>query len=101
MVIRQGTTPTHTFTVPIITGDLKVVHIAYAQNSQVLFVKDTESVKMGANELSVTLTQDETLQIDPRRNVEIQVRVVTLDGTAMASDIITVPADRVLECEVL
>ena len=101
MAIRQGTTPTHTFTVPFDTSDLKTVHIAYAQCEQVLFVKSGEDITLGGNTIVTTLTQEETLKINPSKVVAIQVRVVTHANDALASDIMLVSAEWCLEKEVL
>lgn len=39
----QGTTPTHTFTMQIPADTIKRIRIVYAQNKEVLFVKEKES----------------------------------------------------------
>jgi NAD-dependent DNA ligase len=101
MAIRQGTTPTHTFNLPFDVSTLKVISIAYGQKTDVLFVKRLEDMTVDGSTVRVTLTQKDTLKMDPRRDVEIQVRVVTHNDEALASDIFTVPIDRVIECEVL
>ena len=101
MAIRQGTTPTHTFNLPFDISLLKIVSIAYAQNRKVLFVKRLPDLEVNGATMSVTLSQADTLQVDPNREVEVQVRVVTHNDEALASDIFTMSAERVLECEVL
>lgn len=101
MAIRQGTTPTHTFTVPIDTSTLKTVHIAYAQNEQVLFVKRDNDVTLQGDKIITTLTQQDTLMLKPEEVVAIQVRVLTHAGDALTSDTIFKSVEECLEKEVL
>lgn len=100
-IIRQGTTPTHTFTVPFDTSTLKAVRIVYAQCDKVLFVRTGDDIKMGQNTIITTLTQEETLEIDPKKVVQIQVRVLTNSDDSLASDVMLVSAAKCLEQEVL
>lgn len=101
MAIRQGTTPTHTFTIPFDTSLLKTVHIAYAQCDEVLFVKSDDDITLDGNKIITTLTQEETLRLDPTKVVAIQIRCLTYKGDAPASDIMLVSVDKCLEKEVL
>ena len=101
MAIRQGTTPTHTFTIPFDTSKLRTVHIAYAQCDELLFVRSGDQITLNGNTITTTLTQEETLMIDPDKIVSIQVRVVTDADDALTSDIILVSAAKCLEKEVL
>lgn len=101
MAIRQGTTPTHTFTVPMDTSNFKTVHIAYAQCNEVLFIRQDTDITLNGHTISTTLTQEETLMIDPDKVVAIQIRVVTYAGNALASDIMIVSADMCLEKDVI
>ena len=99
--MRRGTTPTHTFTIPFDTGAIEKVRVVYAQSDMVKIVKRECDVEMEGNVISVTLTQAETLRLDCKLQTEIQLRVVTLAGEALASDIITVSTGRCLSDEVL
>lgn len=97
----RGTTPTHSFTLPFDTRLLSCVRIVYAQKGNVVFVKTGENVTLRENTIETTLTQEETLSLNCTSPVEIQVRVLTDDGTAMNSDIVLVPVSRCLENEVI
>lgn len=48
------------------------------------------------NEITVTLTQDETLQFY-KGNTEVQVRIRTTDGLAYATDIATLDVEKILK----
>lgn len=99
--MKRGTTPTHTFTIPFDVDMISCVRILYAQDEQVKLVKTGDDVAMSGNAVSVKLTQEDTLLLECKKSVEIQIRVLTVDGDAVNSDIIRVPVERCLENEVL
>jgi hypothetical protein len=99
--MRQGTTPTHTFTLPFSVDNVSEVLIVYAQHDKEILRKTTAHCRMEGNALSFDLTQKETLAFDCSKKVQIQVRVLTTDSKALASDIITVDVAKCLSNEVL
>lgn len=99
--MRRGTTPTHTFTLPIDTALLKTVRVIYAQMGRVILVKTGDDLTLDGYEIRTTLTQPDTLAFNCSKPVEIQVRALSKFDEAMNGDIIQVPVDRCLEDEVL
>lgn len=99
--MRRGTTPTHTFTLPFDVSMISKLHIIYAQNEQVVLTKSESDATLDGNTVVVKLSQEETLLFDCKRNTEVQVRVLTLGGEAITSDIIRVATERCLENEVI
>lgn len=100
--MRRGTTPTHTFDIsPIEASVLSKVKITYAQGNTVVLVKRTEDCTLEGNTIKLTLTQEETLKFDHKKLVEVQVRVLTAGGDALASYIHNVTVGRLLDEEVL
>jgi hypothetical protein len=99
--MMQGTTPTHIFKLPFDVSAVKAVQIIYAQNDTEVLTKDINDCELEGNTISTKLTQDETLQLDHRYNVQIQIRVLTAADDALASDVICVKCDRCLSDEVL
>ena len=97
----QGTTPTHQFTIPMDASSVQKVRVTYAQKDDVLLVKEGEECRMTGNVIEVKLTQEETLLFNEFSHVQIQVRVLTTDGEALASDLIRVPCGAILDKEVL
>lgn len=97
----QGTTPTHQFTIPMDASSVDKVRVTYAQKDQVLLVKENEDCSIDGNVIEVKLSQEETLLFDEFSSVQIQVRVLTTGGDALASDLIRVPCGAVLDKEVL
>lgn len=94
--MKRGTTPTHTFTLPFATAALSEAYITYAQLGVTKIEKDLSDCTIDGNNLSVTLTQKETLSLKEDRPTEIQV-AVKLQGKVMRSQIITVSTDRILK----
>ena len=99
--MRRGTTPTHNFTLPFNTDVIKSCRVVYSQDGNVKLVKETEDVTLNENIITLTLTQEETFAFECTKYVDIQVRVLTLDGESLASEITRVPVLKCLDEEVL
>lgn len=99
--MRLGTTPKHTFTFPFETSLIKEVKITYAQNKKTVLEKRLNDCEVEANSVSYSLTQEETFRFDSDAIVEVQARVLTIGGDALASDIRIITAGRCLDNEVL
>lgn len=113
MIVR-GTTPYHNFILPILAEEIDTVWVTYCQNEDVIFersnlveddrmeivnlldlyenasVEPTEE-EQTCSQLTIHLTQEETLKFTfyaaARKNIAtIQVRVLTVDGEAYASE---------------
>ena len=100
------TTPTHTFTLPMNTQYLKEIQIMYKQGG--LKIKKhyqdgklPSGMTLDGKKVIIKLTQEETKQFDARGNVAIQVRVLTDDDDAFASQIFTLGIDEVLNEDIL
>lgn len=93
----RGTTPLLEFTLPFETSLLAQAWITLSQNETEILTKDLEVCSCDGCKLSVKLTQEDTLLLDCECNTEIQVRVKTLEGEALASDILVVGTDRILK----
>ena len=96
----RGTTPTHVFELPFDTDLISKAKVIYAQSDAILFTKDKAVCECAANVISVKLTQEETLKFDCRKAVQIQIRILTTDGNALASEIKLVGVEKCLESEV-
>lgn len=97
-----GTTPTHTFTLPFDAGIIKSLKITYAQGANVILTKKLEDCTVEGNDISVKLTQEDTLLFNYYdQDVEIQVRILTNSGDAMASNIHKLSLSKCLDDEVL
>lgn len=97
----RGTTPRHVFSIPFDTSLLKEVMITYAQNDDEVLRKDIGDCTLIEKAVVVELSQEETLKFDHNRNVQIQMRLLTVNDEALASNIVVVSVGNVLNDEVL
>ena len=97
----RGTTPTHCFNMNIESSRISSLMVIYAQSGTELFRKSKRDGTLEEGVFRVRLTQEETLKFDHERDVEIQVRALTKDGTALASRIYVIPVGQCLNSEVL
>lgn len=93
----RGTTPTLEFTLPFDINMIAEAWVTLSQRDEVVMNKELKDCMCEDNKLIVKLTQAETLKLDCECNTEIQIRVRTKEGEALASDIITVGTDRILK----
>ena len=100
--MRLGSTPIHTFYVPEdFLSISKSVEITYSQNDNVILTKNINSDSFSENEITIKLTQEETFLFNPCLFVEIQLRLVMLDGSVVPSNIMKEKAEKCLSREVL
>lgn len=99
--MRKGTTPTHTFVLPITADTIKNIEITYSQNNEIVLQKDIYDCTIEGNVVSVTLSQLETFAFADNVNVEIQVRALDHTDHVLASTISSVSLERCLSDEVL
>ena len=103
--MTRGTTPTHTFTLPdnLKTATLSAVYITYAQRGETVLEKTLSDVTINNGVIICTLTQADTLKFEVLDQhcgcdkVDVQVRLKTSGGVAMASDIMPVPIRDILK----
>ena len=93
----RGTTPTLEFKLPFETSILAEAWVTMAQNKEVVLDKQMSECQCSGNVLTVKLTQEETLALKCNCLTEIQIRVRTVDGNALASKVMTVSPDRILK----
>lgn len=97
----RGTTPTHTFTLPFDAALVKSCRIIYAQRDVKVICKETDNCTINGKTISTTLSQEETLRFSCDTPVQIQMRVLTKDGTAMKTPVYIKHVRECLDDEVL
>ena len=95
--VDRGTNPVNTFTLPFELISPQQVWLTYAQDDVIVIDKDKESIVVSGNTLTVHLTQDETLKLDHRKQVQIQIRILTADGVAIRSNIKEYSVSKILK----
>ncbi len=97
MSIPRGTTPYNYFDVPVDLTDAAVIYVTYAQGGCTVIEKTKDDLTVTAEELSVQLTQEDTLAFDSKLPVDIQIRARFADGNAIESTIMRTSVDRILK----
>ena len=97
----RGSAPTHTFTLPEDVGVLKKIIIVYAQEDVEILRKTEQDCEINGNKVRLKLTQGETLLFDFNKNMQIQMKAVTEDGTPLISNIIKKDVRKCLIDEVV
>lgn len=102
----RATTPTHTFTLPINTNTLSEILVSYKQGAVTLdkhYQDGTlpSGMTLDGDKVIVKLTQDETKLFRPNAQADVQVRVLTASGDALASKRFGITVNSVINDEVL
>ena len=107
-MITRGTTPYHSFIIPIAADQIKTVYITYLQNNEIIFDKDNEDIEIkpvildtenaegddysiAYSQLTTHLTQQDTLSFRfypaAEKNIAvIQIRILDVNDEAYASE---------------
>lgn len=99
--MKIGTTPTHYFALPFDVSLIRSIEITYGQNGKVVLQKDERDCTMEGNTVSVELSQLDTFEFKGGVNVQIQLRVLDINGTVSASEIMSVSCQKCLSDGVL
>lgn len=97
MGLIRGTTPTLEFALPFDASMLAEAFVTISQRGAVVIDKPMDECMCDANRITVKLTQEETLKLDCNATSEIQIRARTMEGEAIASNIITASTARILK----
>ena len=95
--MRRGTTPTHTITTDLDLTEAAVIFLTYKQCKHVVCEFERDRLTVESDQIQVTLTQAETLAFDDRKDVDIQIRARFPDGSAVASNIMTITVTEILK----
>lgn len=97
----RGTTPTHIFTIQQDLSLFKDVIITYFQDDKAVIEKRLSDCVVQDNSLSLTLSQEETLEFKDDCIVLIQIKGLTTEGKVLATKIQKIPVERILNEEVM
>lgn len=86
MAMYRGTTPTISYRLPFPADQLAEAYITVAQNDEVKIEKSLAECQTESDTITAMLSQEDTLKLDRRLLAEIQLRVRTLAGEALATD---------------
>ena len=93
--MTRGTTPTLVFEIPYLATDIHNAWLTVAQHGQSVINLDLEALEVADNQITATLTQQQTLRLVPG-DCQLQLRLL-LDGQqAVASQQIEVHVHDIL-----
>lgn len=97
--MRRGTTPTLTFTTPYTQDLIESGYITFEQRGAVVLdvPLDDPSVTVADEAISITLTQEQTLEFTACQPCQAQIRAVLTSGKAVASNIVDIPICAILK----
>ena len=98
--MRKGTTPTFTFELPFSTELLTKAKVTF-EKGETQLSKELNMANFDGNIIKCTLTQEETFLFPCNSQVKMQLRVLTKNGEALASDPFIVFVEECLDDEVL
>lgn len=99
--MTRGTTPTHIFYLPFDINIIEKIKIIYAQEDEIILIKEKENCSFEDNSIIVKLTQEETYLFDDKLIVQIQLHILTTTNESLVSDIERVNVEKCLDTEVL
>lgn len=97
----RGTTPIHIFTLSVDASTLKAIRVIYAQDDDVLFVKELPDITIDGAKIKLKLTQEETFKFNDHKYVQIQIRALTEDDDVVSTPIMTTTVEKCLDNEVM
>ena len=95
--MSRGTSPIITCEFPFDVSTLSYAYFTIAQNERIMLNKKIECEGLEGRQIKIHLTQEETLKLKENLQAEAQVRGITRDGEAIASDIIKIYVDKILK----
>lgn len=93
----RGTTPKLEFIIPFNTDIIMNLYITFNQVGENVLEKTENDCNFEENTIVCHLTQADTLMFNEKNNVSIQIRIKTIDGESLASNIINESVKKVLK----
>lgn len=84
-MITPGTTPEHTFKLPMPADSVKSIRIFYTVDGKVILQKETDDITLDGASVRLTLTQEDTLKLRGATKVMVQVQCLGYDNNAFMS----------------
>lgn len=97
----RGTTPTLTFNIPFETSIIKSCYVTIEQHPirapKIIIEKSMHELTVSGRTISLMLTQENTLSFKEGYGILVQLRVLTNEGKALASDIYKISCEDILK----
>lgn len=100
-ILCRGTTPCHRFKIPDEFADVEFekAYLTYSQSGTIRVEKTLDDMTRNETTFEVQLSQEETLSFVGKNapDVKIQLRLLTVDGKALASKVKKIDVDDILK----
>ena len=99
----RGTTPTLIFKANLDLDTIINLTIVFKQGGEIKLKKYLEDCEVDTENkgISVTLSETETIEFIPNKDLHIQMRIRFEDGTVISSKVMTIYIDDILEENIL
>lgn len=95
--MRRGTTPTNVISTDQDLTSATAIYLTYSQNKKNIIEKSLADMTVTPEQITVRLSQQETLRFLPGVTVKVQIRAKFDDGSAIASNIMTASVNDILK----
>ena len=92
----RGTTPTFIFNLPFDVSNIKSAYITIKSRGTEV-EKAVTDCSLNGTTITVKLTQEETLALPESQIAGVQLRVLTNDNDALASDVFPIKVEEILK----
>ena len=96
-IIFKGSTPTLSFETNAPLDNYTEIYLTLEQCGIFILEKTKSDVKIVENNIEIELTQEETMLLSHKYDIEAQLRIKYADGAALTSEINTFNIGRVLK----
>ncbi len=97
----KGTTPTLYFECDLVWDDIKELSLVFEQNGKIILKFSKSDCIYEDGSLVITLTQEQSLTFSEQGNIKMQIKLKLLDGTVLASEIVTSTVGQILDEEII
>lgn len=99
----RGTTPSLTFKLDIDVNRITNLSIVFSQGGKILYTKMMEDCQIISenNSILVTLTQEETLELEPNRDMHVQLKLQLDNEKVSVSRYINIYVDDVIDTSIM
>lgn len=92
----RGTTPTIIYLLPFDVDVIDKIWLTFSQNQNEVLTLENDDLTISGTSISAYLTQAQTLEFDTHSSVAMQLRILTKEGNAIASNIMYTDVGAIL-----
>lgn len=99
----RGTTPSLTFKLDIDVNRITDLSIVFSQGGKIIYTKTKEDCQIVSenNSILVTLTQEETLELEPNKDMHVQLKLQLDNEKVSVSRYINIYVNDVIDTSIM